>query len=80
MLLYGIGIRKDRCFNDRPGKTPYEALTGLKPNLSNMHVFGMLAYAYVQNAKKLEPRSKGHVTRCNFSFNLQCNSTLERFN
>jgi hypothetical protein len=22
--------------------------------------------------------TKGHVTRCNFSCNLQCNSTLER--
>jgi hypothetical protein len=35
---------RNRCFNDRLGKTPYEALTGLKPNLSNMHVFwcGML--------------------------------------
>ena len=49
---------RNRCFNDRLGKTPYEALTGLKPNLSNMHVFGLVCYAYVQNAKKLEPRSK----------------------
>ena len=24
------------------------------------------------------PSTKGHVTRCNFSCNLQCNSTLER--
>jgi hypothetical protein len=23
-------------------------------------------------------QTKGHVTRCNFSCNLQCNSTLER--
>jgi hypothetical protein len=26
----------------------------------------------------VESKSKGHVTRCNFSCNLQCNSTLER--
>ena len=47
-----------RCFNVRLGKTPYEAFTGSKPNLSNMHVFGSVCYAYVQNAKKLDPRSK----------------------
>ena len=60
VCCYGIGIQyiRNRCFNDRLGKTPYEALTGLKPNLSNMHVFGVVCYAYVQNAKKLEPRSK----------------------
>ena len=49
---------RNRCYNDRLGKTPHEALTGLKPNLSNMHVFGSVCYAYVQNTKKLEPRSK----------------------
>ncbi|CAB3995426.1 Hypothetical predicted protein [Paramuricea clavata] len=46
------------CFNARLGKTPYEAFTGSKPDLSNMHVFGSVCYAYVQNAKKLDPRSK----------------------
>ena len=49
---------RNRCFNDRLGKTPYETMTGLRPNLSNMHVFGAVCYAYVQNPKKLEPRSK----------------------
>ena len=49
---------RNRCFNDRLGKTPYEALTGSKPNLSKMHVFGAVCYACVQNAKKLEPKSK----------------------
>ena len=49
---------RNRCFNDRLGKTPYEALTGIKPNLNNMHVFGAVCYAYVQGSKKLEPRSK----------------------
>ncbi len=49
---------RNRCFNVRLGKTPYEAFTGSKPNLSNMHVFGSVCYAYVQNAKKLDPRSK----------------------
>ena len=49
---------RNRCFNARLGKTPYEALTGSKPNLSNMHIFGCTCYAYAQNAKKLDPRSK----------------------
>ncbi|CAB4013210.1 Retrovirus-related Pol poly from transposon TNT 1-94 [Paramuricea clavata] len=49
---------RNRCFNDRLGKTPYEALTGIKPNLNNMHVFGAVCYAYVQGSKKLGPRSK----------------------
>ena len=49
---------RNRCFNVRLGKTPYEALTGSKPNLSNMHIFGCTCYAYTQNAKKLDPRSK----------------------
>ena len=33
-------------------------MTGSKPNLSKMHVFGSVCFAYVQNAKKLDPRSK----------------------
>lgn len=47
----------NRCFNARLEKTPYEALTGKQPNLSSMHVFGSTCFAYVQNAKKLDPRS-----------------------
>eukprot|EP00794_Sanderia_malayensis_P006415 gene6415-7146_t len=49
---------RNRCFNPRLDKTPYEALTGKKPDLSNMHIFGSIGYAYVQNAKKLDARSK----------------------
>ena len=49
---------RNRCFNSRLGKTPFEALTGKRPNLGNMHVFGSTCYAYVQNAKKLDARSK----------------------
>ena len=36
---------RNQCFNARLGKTPYEALTGSKPNLSNMHIFGCTCYA-----------------------------------
>ena len=49
---------RNRCFNARLGKTPYEGLTGSKHNLSKMHIFGCTCYAYTQNAKKLDPRSK----------------------
>ena len=49
---------RNRCFNSRLGMTPFEALTGKRPNLGNMHVFGSTCYAYVQNAKKLDARSK----------------------
>ena len=52
---------KNRCFNPRLGKTPYEALIGKRPDLSNMQIFGSTCYAYVQNAKKLEARSKKGV-------------------
>ena len=48
---------RNRCFNSRLEKTPYEALTG-QQNLSKMHVFGSPCYVYVQNPKKLEARSK----------------------
>ena len=49
---------RNRCYNSRTGKTPYECLTGTKPNLSNMHVFGSLCHAYVQNKTKLDARAK----------------------
>ena len=49
---------RNRCFNDRLGKTPYEAMTGLRPNLSNMHVFGAVCYAYVQNLKSLSQEAR----------------------
>lgn len=59
-VMASVYIR-NRCFNSRLGKTPYEALTGSKPNLSNMHVFGSVCFAYVQKAKKLDPRSKEEI-------------------
>ena len=49
---------RNSCYNPRTGKTPYECLTGIKPNLSNMHVFGSVCYAYVQNTTKLDPRAE----------------------
>lgn len=43
-------------FNGKLGKTLYEAFTGCKPNLSNIHVCGSVFYAYAKNAQKLDPR------------------------
>lgn len=33
-------------------------MTGTKPNLFNMHTFGTVCYAYVQNKTKLDPRAE----------------------
>ncbi|CAM1304163.1 Uncharacterised protein r2_g1403 [Pycnogonum litorale] len=49
---------RNRCFNPRTGKTPYENLTGRKPNLCKLHVFGSVCFAYVQNKTKLDARSR----------------------
>jgi hypothetical protein len=38
--------------------TPYEAITGRKPDLSKLHVFGSTCYAYVPIRKKLDPRAR----------------------
>ena len=49
---------RNRCFNPRTGKTSYECLTGIKPNLSNMHVFGSVCHVFVQNKTKLDARAE----------------------
>jgi len=46
----------NRCFNNRLQQTAYFAITGRKPNLSNMRVFGSECYVYKQNKQKLDPR------------------------
>ena len=52
---------RNRCYNPRTGKTPVELMTGRKPNLSKMSVFGTKCYAYEQDKKKLDPRSKHSI-------------------
>ena len=47
---------RNRCFNNRLKQTAYFAITGKKPNLSNIRVCGSECYAYKQNKKKLDPR------------------------
>ena len=49
---------RNRCFNNRLNMTPYQALTGKKPDLSKLHIFGNVCYAYVQDKKKLDATSK----------------------
>lgn len=49
---------RNRCYNCRTGKTPYESMTGIKPNLSNMHVFGTECHAHVQGKTKLDARGE----------------------
>ena len=49
---------RNRCVNNRLNVTPYEAVTKKKPSLDNMHVFGSLCYAYVQEKGKLDPRGE----------------------
>ena len=36
----------NRCYSKRLQKTPYHAMTGRKPNLSNMRTFGSECFAY----------------------------------
>ena len=47
---------RNRCYGQRIHNTPYGLITGLKPDVAKLHVFGTVCYAY--NAKKLDPRSK----------------------
>ena len=47
---------RNRCYNDRVKNTPYFMLTGRKPNLANMWVFGSECYAYKHDHKKLDSR------------------------
>ena len=49
---------RNRCFNSRTGKTPFESLTGIRPNLSKLHIFGQKCYGYIQNPKKLDERAE----------------------
>ena len=46
----------NRCYNTRIKNTPYFMLTGRKPDLTKMGVFGSECYAYNHNHKKLDSR------------------------
>ena len=43
---------RNRCYSKHLKRTPFHALTGKKPNLSNMRVFGSECYVYCTHDKK----------------------------
>ena len=49
--VYTAAYTRNRCFNRRLKKTPFEALTGKKPNLANMRKFGSECYAYNEDVR-----------------------------
>ena len=58
---------RNRCYNNRTNQTPYETMTGVKPDLSKMSVFGSECYAYKHDHTKLDTRCEkgnfvGHDT------------------
>ena len=51
-VMTAVYIR-NRCYSQRTRQTPYFLLTGKRPNLTNMHVFGSICYPYQIEKKKL---------------------------
>ena len=45
---------RNRCYNNRLQETPHFVMTGERPDISNMRVFGSECYAYQQNKQKLD--------------------------
>lgn len=54
-------VIRNRCFSNRTKQTPYYLLTGKKPNLSRMRLFGSVCYAYKHDKKKLDSRCEKGV-------------------
>ena len=52
---------RNRCYQKRTQQTPYFMLTGRKPDLSVLHIFGTICYSYEEIKKKLDDRSKRGV-------------------
>ena len=55
-VMAAVFIR-NRCYHQRTQQTPYFLLTGRKPDLSKMHVFGSICYPYKVTKTKLDDRS-----------------------
>ena len=49
---------RNRCFVQRIKDTPFHLITNKTPDLSKLHIFGSICYSYLNNGKKLDPRSK----------------------
>ena len=52
---------RNRCYSQRLQDTPYGVITGKKPDVARMQIFGSTCYPTVQNPKKLDARSKKGV-------------------
>ena len=51
---------RNRCYSQRIKNTPYGLITGTKPDVAKMQIFGSVCYPVVHKPKKLDPRtSKG---------------------
>ena len=48
---------RNRCFNKKIDSTPFQQITGKKPNIANMQPFGSPCISLIQKPKKLENRS-----------------------
>ena len=49
---------RNRVYNQRIQDTPYHKLTGKKPQLSKLHIFGTICFSNIHEKKKLDPRSQ----------------------
>ena len=49
---------RNRCYVKRIKTTPYGLITGIKPNVAKLHIFGTICYAYLHGQRKLDPHSK----------------------
>jgi len=49
---------RNRCYSQRLKDTPYGIVTGKKPDVAKMQIFGSTCYPTVQNPKKLDARCK----------------------
>ncbi|GAA6094012.1 uncharacterized protein LOC102082235 isoform X1 [Tachysurus ichikawai] len=47
---------RNRCFNKRTRRTPYELITGKKPNVSKMQKFGSVCHTYKQDKGNFDSR------------------------
>ena len=60
---------RNRCYVKRIKATPYGLITGVKPNVAKLHIFGTICYAYLHGQRKLDPHSRkgyfiGHDKDC----------------
>ena len=49
-------VIRNRCFNNRLKQTPYHMITGRKPDILRINIFGSTCYAYKNLKKKLDPK------------------------